>query len=56
MSTETGNTYTVDTEPAARDIDDIDLHEYETRPVLKFLIAFLIGGVFFLLPVPYQAR
>jgi nucleoside recognition membrane protein YjiH len=56
MSTETGNTYTVDTEPAARDIDDIDLHEYETRPVLKFMIAFLIGGVFFLLPVPYQGE
>ena len=56
MSTETGRTYTVDTESAAREIDEIDLHEYETRPILKFLIAFLIGGVFFLLPVPYQGE
>ena len=56
MSTETSGTYTVDTEPSARDIDDVDLHKYDARPVVKFLVAFLVGGVFFLLPVPYQGE
>nr|WP_227357471.1 hypothetical protein [Haladaptatus salinisoli] len=26
------------------------------QPVLKFVVTFLIGGVFFLLPVPYQGE
>ncbi|WP_435320625.1 YjiH family protein [Haloarchaeobius sp. TZWSO28] len=56
MSTETGTTYTVDTEPSARSIDDVDLQEFAMRPVVKFVVAFLIGGVFFLLPVPYQGE
>jgi len=56
MSTDTGGTYTVETEPSARDIDDIDLHSYDWRPILKFVVAFLVGGVFFLLPVPYQGE
>ncbi|MBV0923807.1 YjiH family protein [Halomicroarcula limicola] len=56
MSTETGNTYTVDTEPAVESIEEIELNEYDTRPVAKFVVAFLIGGVFFLLPVPYQGE
>ncbi|MFC6862277.1 YjiH family protein [Halomicroarcula sp. GCM10025817] len=56
MSTETGTTYTVDTEPTARSIEEVDLHETDPRPVLKFVVAFLIGGVFFLLPVPYQGE
>ncbi|WP_435346556.1 YjiH family protein [Haloarchaeobius sp. HRN-SO-5] len=56
MSTETGGTYTVDTEPTAQSIDDVDLQEFAMRPVMKFVVAFLIGGVFFLLPVPYQGE
>ncbi|WP_135302028.1 YjiH family protein [Haloarcula amylovorans] len=56
MSTETGKTYTVDTEPAVESIEEIELHEYDMRPVVKFVVAFLIGGVFFLLPVPYQGE
>ncbi|WP_435365616.1 YjiH family protein [Haloarchaeobius sp. DYHT-AS-18] len=56
MSTETGSTYTVDTEPSARSIEDVDLQEFAMRPVVKFVVAFLIGGVFFLLPVPYQGE
>ncbi|WP_267643575.1 YjiH family protein [Haloarchaeobius amylolyticus] len=56
MSTETGGTYTVDTEPSARNIEDVNLQEFAMRPVAKFVVAFLIGGVFFLLPVPYQGE
>ncbi|GAA0234178.1 YjiH family protein [Halobaculum roseum] len=56
MSTEQPDTWTVDTERTVNQIDDVDLHAFETRPVLKFLVAFLIGGVFFLLPVPYQGE
>src|SRR6056297_2734319 len=56
MSTETSRTYTVDTEPAAESIEEIELNETDLRPVAKFLVAFLVGGVFFLLPVPYQGE
>ncbi|QIO22109.1 YjiH family protein [Haloarcula sp. JP-L23] len=56
MSTESSSTYTVDTEPAVESIEEIDLNEYDGRPVMKFVVAFLIGGVFFLLPVPYQGE
>ncbi|WP_255151064.1 YjiH family protein [Halorarius halobius] len=56
MATEQGGTWTVDTEPHVHDIDEVDLHEFRTRPVVKFIVAFLIGAVFFLLPVPYQGE
>jgi nucleoside recognition membrane protein YjiH len=56
MATEPGRTYTVDTEAAARHIEDIELHDFAPRPVAKFLVAFLVGAVFFLLPVPWQGE
>ncbi|MFC7155783.1 YjiH family protein [Halomarina halobia] len=43
---------TVETEPAARSIDDVDLNESNPRAVAKFVAAFAIGAVFFLVPVP----
>ncbi|WP_332898447.1 YjiH family protein [Haladaptatus sp. CMSO5] len=53
MATEGGRTWTVDGDQRARSIEEIDLHDLAMQPVLKFLLAFLIGGVFFLLPVRY---
>ncbi|WP_440007030.1 YjiH family protein [Halomicrococcus sp. SG-WS-1] len=54
MSTE--NTWTVDTEPSVRSIEDIDLNEYSTRPVAKFVVAFAVGAFFFLLPIPWEGQ
>jgi nucleoside recognition membrane protein YjiH len=57
MATEqTDDVWTIDTEPRARDIEEVDLNEYDGRPVAKFVIAFLIGAVFFLVPVPWQGE
>lgn len=57
MSTEQQDqTWEMDGSPAARDIDDIDLNEYEVQPVVKFILAFAIGAVFFLVPVPWQGE
>jgi nucleoside recognition membrane protein YjiH len=54
MSTESGETWTRDAEPSARRIEDVDLNEFATRPVVKFVVAFAIGAFFFLLPVPWE--
>jgi len=56
MASESDHTWTVETTTSARRISDVELHDFSARPVLKFVIAFLIGGVFFLLPVPYQGE
>jgi nucleoside recognition membrane protein YjiH len=56
MATDQSETWTVDTEPHVYDIDEIDLHDFDPKPVVKFVVAFLVGGVFFLLPVPYQGE
>ena len=57
MATEPqGKTWTVDTPPAARNINDIDLNENDIRPVAKFVLAFAIGAFFFLIPVPWQGE
>ncbi|MFC6992115.1 YjiH family protein [Haladaptatus sp. GCM10025707] len=53
MATEGGQTWKVESEPRVRSIDDIDLHDLAMQPVVKFLLAFLVGGVFFLLPVSH---
>jgi nucleoside recognition membrane protein YjiH len=54
MSTEPAETWTVDTETSARSIDDIDLNEFATGPIAKFVVAFAIGAFFFLLPIPWE--
>ncbi|MFC4551930.1 MULTISPECIES: YjiH family protein [Halorussus] len=54
MSTERGETWTVDTEPSAKRIDDVDLNEFDARPVVKFVVAFAVGAFFFLLPVEWE--
>jgi len=56
MSTEEQRTWTVDSTRSARSIDELDLHDIRGQPVLKFVTAFLIGAVFFLVPVPYQGQ
>lgn len=57
MSTEPQDqTWDIDSTPSAREIDDIDLNEYEVRPVVKFVVAFAIGAVFFLVPVPWHGE
>ncbi|NHN60803.1 MULTISPECIES: YjiH family protein [Halorussus] len=54
MSTESRETWTVDTEPSVRRIDDVDLNEFATGPIVKFVAAFAVGAFFFLLPVPWE--
>lgn len=56
MATGSDQTYTVEKTPRVRTIEEIDLHEVRGRPVAKFVTAFLIGTVFFLVPVPYQGE
>jgi nucleoside recognition membrane protein YjiH len=57
MSNEPQNqTWTVDTEPTIRSIDDVELTELRLKPILKFLIAFGVGGFFFLLPVTWHGQ
>lgn len=50
MASEESTLYTTNTERSQRRIDDIDLDDFAMQPVLKFVIAFLIGGVFFSSP------
>ena len=54
MATERGETFTIDTEPSVKRIDDIDLNEFDAGPVAKFVAAFAIGAFFFLLPIPWE--
>ncbi len=37
-------------------IDDIDLTEIRRGPVSKFVLAFLVGFVFFLFPIPWDGQ
>lgn len=45
-----------ETDPESRTIGEIDLTEIRRRPVSKFVLAFLVGVIFFLLPVPWQGQ
>ncbi|WP_435155836.1 YjiH family protein [Haladaptatus sp. DFWS20] len=56
MSTENESKWIVDTEPTVRDIDDIELNEFDARPVAKFVFAFAVGAFFFLLPIPWDGQ
>lgn len=48
--------WTVDGDPVARDIDDVELHEYKIEAVAKFVVAFAVGAFFFLVPIPWQGE
>ncbi|XVH32955.1 YjiH family protein [Haloferacaceae archaeon DSL9] len=55
-SREDQRTHAVEREPTPRTIDDIDLAAIEPRSVAKFALAFTIGFVFFLVPVPWEGQ
>ncbi|OVE83064.1 YjiH family protein [Natronolimnobius baerhuensis] len=46
----------VETEPETKTLEDIDLTEIRGGPVSKFVVAFLIGFFFFLVPVPWDGQ
>lgn len=48
--------HTLDSDPSPRRITDIDLNEFESGAVAKFVAAFAIGAFFFLLPIPWQGE
>jgi nucleoside recognition membrane protein YjiH len=50
------STQTLEEEPESRPIDDLDLVGFEPRPTAKFVVAFAVGAVFFLIPVPWQGE
>jgi nucleoside recognition membrane protein YjiH len=57
MSTrEDQETWRLESEPDIARIHELDLHDIRLRPVTKFVIAFAIGFVFFLVPVPWQGE
>ncbi|NHN46677.1 YjiH family protein [Halostella sp. JP-L12] len=47
-------TYRPSAPEAARTIDEVDLVDLRPKPIAKFVVAFLIGFVFFLVPVPWD--
>lgn len=44
------------TEPEPRTIEEIGMTEIRGGPVAKFVAAFLVGFVFFLVPVPWDGQ
>lgn len=57
MSTDSPDrTWTIDTKPEIRSIEDIDLAEFRPKPILKFIVAFGVGAFFFLLPVSWNGQ
>jgi nucleoside recognition membrane protein YjiH len=56
-TTDGQDTYTLNrSELESRHIDDFDLTEIQIGPVAKFVVAFIIGAVFFLIPVPWEGQ
>lgn len=51
---ENQGTYQKLKETDAKTIEEIDLVELRSGPILKFVVAFLIGFAFFLVPVPWE--
>lgn len=49
-------TWRIEEEPETRTIDQLDLVEIETGPVVKFAVAFAVGAFFFLVPVPWEGQ
>lgn len=48
------DTYQEPDEANAQTIQEVDLVELRSGPILKFTVAFIIGFVFFLVPVPWE--
>jgi len=48
------NVQRADERPPPQTIDEVDLVERRAEPIAKFVVAFLIGFVFFLVPVPWE--
>ncbi|ELZ02889.1 hypothetical protein C482_04481 [Natrialba chahannaoensis JCM 10990] len=46
----------VEQKPEPKTIDDINLTDIRRGPVSKFVLAFLVGFVFFLVPVPWDGQ
>ncbi|WP_049889480.1 YjiH family protein [Natronolimnohabitans innermongolicus] len=42
--------------PEKKSIDEVDFVDKEVRPTLKFIVAFLVGGFVFLLPVQWEGQ
>lgn len=53
---DTEQTEQVTSAPDAKTIEEVDLVDIRSGPVTKFGIAFVIGFVFFLVPVPWQGQ
>lgn len=49
-------TWTVDTKPPIRDINDVELSDFQPKPIFKFIVAFGVGAFFFLLPVSWDGE
>ncbi|ELY59333.1 YjiH family protein [Natronococcus jeotgali] len=46
----------VEADPETKSIEDINLAEFQRKPVSKFVLAFLVGFFFFLVPVPWNGQ
>jgi len=55
-SEEGQRTYTIDEPAEQKTIEQLDLVELETKPILKFVVAFAIGFFFFLVPVTWNGQ
>ncbi|AGB14829.1 hypothetical protein Halru_0182 [Halovivax ruber XH-70] len=55
-SSEGETTESAETALKTKTIGDVDLSVIQRRPVAKFLLAFLVGFVFFLVPVPWDGQ
>lgn len=49
-------TWTIEDEQEPKTIEELSLVAIEGKPVAKFVVAFVIGVAFFLIPVPWQGR
>lgn len=48
--------YYLEHEPQQRSIEELELTPFSWAPFLKFLVSFLIGAFFFVLPITYDGR
>jgi nucleoside recognition membrane protein YjiH len=56
-ATDGQKTYRLDqSELESRHIQDFDLTEIRSGPVSKFVVAFAIGAIFFLIPIPWEGQ
>ncbi|WP_049923455.1 YjiH family protein [Halopiger djelfimassiliensis] len=55
-SSDEQSTKRIETEPEPKTIDEVELTAIRAKPVAKFLLAFLVGFSFFLVPVPWDGQ